>query len=328
MSKAAGTVLVFACLAVGACSGRGGEDDAPTTAVATRDPAATFAPLVRLHPREATFPGRAAKFVAHAGLEWAGGRCGYERDLTPSGTVGPSPPSPLPPLVAWRLGHGRGYTAFRTRADCRTPRPGLYSTVQLTRPFDTEDRPVGLPVDEGFNLDIVSAILDGEDRRNADGSLADAPTYYAIERAGQAGIRISYWMVFGRQQPPPDSDDGGREGDWERVDVITRPGHRPGTHVPLTVEYHDADRRTRHVAWSDVELAAGTHPVVYLDRGMHTPRPKRTCRGCTDWRTWERLRDVRRERWYGYGGGWGGYGPGDQRSGPSGPSPFEIGPRP
>ena len=303
----------------------------PAASVSTRDPAIAFAPLVRLDRRETAFPADATRLVAHAGLEWSSRRCGYDRDITPSGTLGPGAPSPLPPLVAGRLGRGQGYRA-RTLPDCETPRGPVFSTVQRTRPFDTEDRPVGLPVGEGFNLDIVSAILAGE-RRLDDGALVGVPAYYALDDAmvaGRPGIRLSYWMVFGLQLQPRGSELASREGDWERVDVLARAGRRPGRYVPLAVEYHRGGDRARRVAWGEAELAGPgrTHPVAYLERGMHTPRPDRTCRRCTDWRTWRNLRDVRREPWFGYGGGWGAMGDSDEGSGPSGPSPFVLGPSP
>jgi hypothetical protein len=333
MRRASALSTALVCLATAACGDDSNVRSATAPAVPSKDLATAFAPLVRLDRRERALPASASHLLANSGLEWGrADRCGFGRDVTPSATLAPGESSPLPPLVPARLGRQPGYKAYALRPDCEPKRDVAYSTAQHTRPFDRENRPAGLRIDEGFNLDIVSAVLYGRRRLARDGSLAAVPAYYALANAGTAarpGIQVSYWLAFGAQQQP---DPGGesREGDWERIDVLTRPGRRRGLYVPMAVEYHHDNGRSRRVPWSATPLdgPGGTHPVAYLDRGMHTPRPGRTCRSCTDWKTWNRLREVRREPWYGYGGGWGAIGDSDEESGPAGPSPFELGQAP
>jgi hypothetical protein len=65
-----------------------------------------------------------------------------------------------------------------------TPRRAVYSTVQRTRPFDTEDRPAGLPVNEGFNLE-------GERRLGPDGSLVASPPITHWTRPQSTGDAVS-----------------------------------------------------------------------------------------------------------------------------------------
>jgi hypothetical protein len=324
----ANIVLVAMALAVvtlAACGAGGGDRQGP---IATDDPARAFAPLVRLANGETTFPVSALFILDNSGLEWAGGPCGFERDITPSAELAPGESSPLPPLVPARL--GREPDSYKVRPHyngCHRLRSEVFTSAQRTRPFDTEDRPVGLHLDEGFNLDLQLGPARGRRRLGPDGSLIGAPTYYAVERAkvdGRSGLRISYWILFGVEARTDRYGETLREGDWERIDVLAQRG--PGKHryTPHTVDYR-IGKRVERVTWDDVQLTRGAHPVVYLDRGLHTPRPAGQCDGCTEWRTWRRLRDVRAEAWWGYGGGWGEIGSNDADSGPSGPSPFEIG---
>jgi hypothetical protein len=324
----AGGLLIVAALA-GATVSACGEADSPVRAtVVTDDPATTFAPLVRLADGERTFPIGARFLLDHAGLEWAGGPCGAESDVTVSAQSVRTGPVSLPPLVPARLGREPRAYRFRPKRDCRRPRPEVFTTAQRTRPFDTEDRPAGLHVDEGFNLDVASEALSPRRRLGPDGSVAGVPGYYAVERtrsAGRPAIRLSYWILFPVEE---EVDAYGpvmmREGDWERVDVVAERGPGRGNYTPLAVEYSVGDR-VKRVGWSDAELASGTHPVVYLERGRHTPRPTGKCGDCVEWRTWRLLRDVREEPWWGYGGGWGAIGGSDEYSGPLGPTPFDIG---
>lgn len=324
------TLIVGAATAsCGDSGGSSGSGQTPEPVVA-RSPATAFAPLVRIDGRERAFPMSAAHFIAQSGLEWEGGACSLERDVTASATSRAAASQPIPLLDPVRLGHEPAYRVRDAGPGCA--HRNVYSTVQRTRAFDTEDRPAGLQPEEAFNLDILTDAQPGRLRTGPDGQLVGVPVYYAIEGEGGAGatadLRISYWIAFGREHvpgPAPGSP-GDHEGDWERIDVLLESARGRHAYVPRAVEYRQR-RGTLRVPWDEAERAGpgASHPVVQLDPGIHTPRPPGDCDDCVDWRTWQLLRDVRREPWWGYGGGWGEVGSNDETSGPLGPSPFEIG---
>ena len=327
--------VIAVAIAVCASSSCGGEEPERRAApVATGDPAVAFAPLVRLHPRERLLPIGADRFIANAGLEWGGGPCRFEIDVAASEASQRAAGERVPPLSVRRLGREPGYEVTAKREDCITSRGRSYSTIQRTRAFDRDDRPPGLYVDEGFGLDILTDAQPGDRSRVRHGSLAAVPVYAASELAtvdGRPGLRIGYWMLYGRgdvTRPEPGEQDY-HEGDWERVEVLLRRGGGPGSHRLVTVRYRIGERWLSLPA-QRVELAGPgrRHPVVYAERGTHTPRLEAEWRRWIDWRTWERLRDVRRESWFGYGGGWGAIGDTAATSGPLGPSPFDVGPAP
>jgi hypothetical protein len=331
MALAALSVL----LAVVASCGGGGEASDSQRAIATRDLVTTFAPLVYLSGREPWYPMSAARFLANSGLEWDEGPCRYERDVSASASSAALAGSPVRELDASKLGREPAYRVRGLSADCVSPRPGTYSSAQHTRPFDREDRPVGLYLDEGFHLDILTAAQPGRRRVGSDGSLAGVPVYYARDRMGvhgRPGIRLSYWMAFGRgdvPKPEPEAETY-HEGDWERVDVLVQI-KRPGRYLPVAVHLYEGGDRLHEIPWSDIERdgPGAAHPVVRLARGTHAPRRSSGgCARCIPWRTWRLLRNVRREPWFGYGGGWGSSGNADDTSGPLGPSPFDLGPSP
>lgn len=326
----------IACCAAIAC-GDGSDGDAPAAPIEARDPAVTFAPLVMLHGREPTFPISTEHFLKNSGLEWAGGPCPLEQDVAIglrsrrlSGGVPPGA-KPVPPMTAKGLGGDRAYRFTPWTSNCVKTRGRTFASNQRTRPYDVEDRPLGLYVDEGFNLDILTDYQPGPRRLAADGSVTGVPAYYAREDVtadGRRALRISYWLLFGRGQTP-DPKTGKpvvHEGDWERIDVLLRRGRKASSYVPVNVRFR-VDGRFETVAWEGVERRGpgSTHPVAYLSRAAHTPYPSAaTTGGRVPWRTWDRLRDVRREPWFGYGGGWGAFGASAAESGPLGPSPFEL----
>jgi hypothetical protein len=330
---AAGLGAVVLAFAAGGC---GEEGEAPATIV-TGDPAATFAPLVRLHPRERSFPMSARRFLAKSGLEWSGGPCPLEIDVSASASSRAAAGDRIPPLDPTKLGTEPAYKVRPHVSNCIDLRPHTYSTTMRTRPFDTDDRPVGLQVDEGFSLDILSNAQPGRLRLGGDGTLAGVPAYYARDPSsigGRTGLRLSYWLLYGRgKAPDPDQGDRlvGHEGDWERVDVLVRRERGRDRYTPVSIQHFSGGERRLVTPWNDTERAgaSSTHPVVYAARATHTPGPRGDCiPSCTDWKTWRLLRDVREEAWFGYGGGWGAFEPTAAAAGPLGPSPFQLGPSP
>lgn len=302
-------------------------------AVKTANPAAAFAPLVELADRERSYPVSADYFLRSSGLEFVGNLCpGIELDIAAGPISRPLVGQPVPLLKPRKLAHDPAYRSRAVGTDCKY-RSDSYTTTQRTRPFDRDDRPAGLNVDEGFNLDILTEQQPGKRRLGGDGSFVGVPIYVHQNDEwvdGRSGVRLSYWMLFGRGQRR-DPETGKRiqhEGDWERVDVLlVREGKRKAQrYEPVAAEYR-IDGRLQASSWDELETdATGNHPLAYLAAASHTPYPHAADPDAKrlPWRTWRRVRDVTREPWYGYGGGWGAFGFTDVATGPLGPSPFEL----
>jgi hypothetical protein len=342
---AAVTGLLVACLASG-CSRSASDDD--DGAIATADPAATFAPLIVLAGDERWLPLGAEEFIDGSVLRWLAGACGDD-ELAAGSAAAHATSKRLPKLATARLGGDRPYSsAPRRPPDCR-PRPReRFTTAEFTHPFDVL-RANDIAFDEGFYLDLRDSARAGRHPNRV-------PVYYEVDRervGGGPGLRVSYWLLFGRHAPAlPRAvrHRFSREGDWERVAVLLR---RVGgdRYRPFAVRYY-GQGGFEDVAWRSARLVAGgraanaTHPVVYSARGSHVllAAPGRypytvevtgdnggrftaadvaaRCPGCLRWRTWRLLRDVADEPWHGYGGGWGAAAGSDANSGPLGPSPF------
>jgi hypothetical protein len=327
---------------VAAC---GDSDAGPARAdgpVRTASPETAFAPLVYLHPDERWLPASARDFIAESDLIWAGGR------VCPGRVVTTEP-------AASRLGRDGGYRQRPLERPCRGHGPIAYSATDLTRPHSRKGRPAGLPLDQGFYLDVhTDDFRDRRDiRRSASGSdLRDVPVYAERESAWAGGgpaVRITYWMLYAGSLPEASvrvAEALAYEGDWQRVSVLLR--DRPGSddYTPVSVRYHVRDGY-RDVPWRDVELVAAegqdeaSHPVVLSALG-HAPYPhpgayawrvfvagaERTvrdrpddCVRCPRWRTWRKVLDAQAQRWHGYGGAWGTPGADSRTTGRLGPAP-------
>jgi hypothetical protein len=92
------------------------------------------------------------------------------------------------------------------------------------------------------------------------------------------------------------------------------------------VRYHQHDSH-QDLPWSKVPKQ-GNHPLVFTAKGSHASysKPGRhhyftdvAGRG-KQWKTWNNLRTLRNQAWYGYGGAWGEVGVSKHTTGPSGPS--------
>jgi hypothetical protein len=328
--RAVGTTLTAVVIA--AMSGCSATAENPPQGIETSDPAATFAPMIAVHPRERWLPIAADEFIAGSTLRWRDGDCGDDAIAASAGAGATG----VPRLNPARLGLARRPYQHRPGRppDCATGR--LFATSGYTRPNDPL-RANDIPRDEGFYLDL------DDSRRVATASKRIVPTYFERHRTTrpeERSLRITYWMLFRMHQPPGPpalTESAGHEGDWERVSVLLRVV-APDRYVPLSVRYHDEDARaryadnTRDVPWRSVRRVARsgrtrTHPVALAARGSHTlyPKPVRArvvthgittgrrklydnalaCPKCVAWRTWRDLRSATKEPWYGYGGGWG-----------------------
>lgn len=360
--RALATLLaLLAALAVGACGGSSSADEERVAPVETSDPAVAFAPLTHLHSAERWFPVSAQEFIDYSTLSWAVDDCsdatlaigGPRRRL---GRDSEKVPVTNPEL----LGHAPGYRHRPLDSTCSKHRPASYSTVEHTRPFDTAGRPAGLPANDGFYLDLLSARHYGHrpERRGGQRVMRDVPVYVErqSERVGrQPGLRLTYWMLYADTVPPGLSYDVANlfahEGDWERVSVLLRrDGER--RYQPVSMRFH-VHGRSRDVPWAELERASGdddkqaNHPVIYAARGTHAPYPDagtdrprlrsggraypiydlrdEPCAECPEWRSWDLLLDAPAQGWYGYGGAWGLVYETPETSGSLGPSPYVPG---
>jgi len=236
-----------------------------------------------------------------------------------------------------------------------------YATTQLARPHDPHPgHPRGLLYQEGFHLDLLAPRRDDPLVEDGEGRAVGAvPVYYERwnERVrGKPGMRITYWFLFDESVPggPRSAADPFRhEGDWERTSVLLQHGQRADEYLPVSVRYF-VHLHAEDIPWRKAEVVAGdgrpgpaTHPVVYSARGKHTTYPPpggrdvkvqvteggrlrklvipdetANCPACIPWRTWRKLRDVRLQPWYGYGGAWGSAGDDGSTTGSLGPSRF------
>ena len=280
----------------GQAEGAAGGNGSPPAEVAR------LAPLVYLHPDEQYGPMGAQDFINHSELRWAhDSGC---RDAKKAGRCAVS---------AAGLGDG-GYSDGTSNALCMR-NDDSHSTTDRTRPHDS---PLG---GEGFFLDL--------DNGHRGGTGTGAPVYYE----SVPGKSVTYWFFYGYSQPPgPDPITGriSHEGDWERVTILLDERGQPKDAVFY------AHEGSCSVPWSQVERSGG-RPVIYSAEGSHASYPSagghasgfpgiddRAARG-DQWRTWNNLRDVRTQPWYGFGGAWGEVGEFKETTGPLGPSPYKGG---
>jgi hypothetical protein len=352
-----GLIALALALALAGC-GASEQATEPVRAAKTSSPATTFAPLVQLDAREKWRPMSTEQFLRSSSLEWTGGPCPLEANLAAGPNSSRTTGEGAPPLDAGRLGGPGSYSYRPRRADCRGTGSRSYSTADHTRPHDS-GRAASLADDEGFNLDLLTSVYGGDQRTTRDGDdvlVEGVPAYYAREQAqvdGGPGLRLTYWLLYGREELFQPNGDLVRhhEGDWERIDVLVRRSGSGDRYLPVAVRLHVVDGRTQTVPWQQLERAASdadapaTHPVIFAARASHTPyaRPgqferrvrssyddrwKRvreqapSCPDCLGWRTWAQLRPVRKQPWYGYGGGWGANSSTADAAGPLGPSPY------
>jgi hypothetical protein len=113
---------------------------------------------------------------------------------------------------------------------------------------------------------------------------------------GEPGLRLTYWVPVNGS---------------ERVRVAVLLRGEGDEYEPVAVTVPGARGAARELPWAGVRAVAGdgaapaSHPVVNAtrdSRGLDArPRP---CRGCTPWRTWDRLRPAPGQSWYGFTPPW------------------------
>jgi len=313
------TAFVLCALAV-TTSGCGDDESSADSAAAihTSAPERTFAPLVELAPDEPYRPMSARWFIERSALTIAEDRDCNDRMIA----VGRTLPELHDDVTDWiypkALGHGPHYYRNPYDENCEAVFDGRFYTDQLTRPHDPGNRVETARAAVGFQLDLV----DGA--RGGPASLGATPVYVEQTEEGDAGVRLTYWMLFGMHA----GDGPPHEGDWERVDVLLR---RAGddSYVPLAVQLRAGGGgavpdELGERPWTAIDRVDGTHPLLAAASGSHAlgPSPPGSCAGCVPWRTWRVLSDARDQLWYGFGGAWGEVGPTDATTGPLGPHGF------
>jgi hypothetical protein len=271
-----------------------------------------------LHPSETYWPVAAEEFLRRSALVFAHDNGCPDRMLAAAGTLDPV-----------RLGTG----LYRNRAATErcTELGRFFRSNDHTRPFDGGR--TGLAGGEGFALDLRGGGA-GYPPSPADPSVyTGVPAYYSYV----PGRFITYWFSYAFSVPGFVATSlAGHEGDWERVSV------RLGSDdVPTQLAFFFHDEPPRIVAWTSLRKE-GTHPIVYSASGSHgsyatAGLQARSClrtrigsfcgRDRTGegraWRTWESLRNLCDELWYGYGGAWGAVSPlGTYTTGALPPSPY------
>ncbi len=312
------------------------------------DPVTQLAPLIHLHARETSFPISADRFIERATLKWKDGPCLKLDDVATGRQADRKTADPtVPRLDPARMGGSEPYSRRALDPACRRPKGRRYTTADLTRPYDDGDRAPGLDNESGFYLDLLSDSRDGDPSfatSNGQRYLRHVPVYYERERVtidGQPHERFTYWLLYGyRGAPRPGAESvGADEGDWKRLDVITRTAAGARRWIPVAVRLHADDGQTWEVPWSSLGRD-GSHPVLYSAPmghvlypapGYHWRRaqvegeelPLRdtaaSCPECPRLDSWRDVRQAARQPWFGFGGGWGLSFAGSDTSAPLGP---------
>lgn len=294
------TMAVSACVALVACGPEkpkeytGAEPSQASAAAAAR-----FAPLVRLAKNESLMPMDATRFIERSALRFD--HEGLCRDEAP--IADPTDPR--------RLG-------LRTTKPYRHQRvqPGSPSSKPVTCPGHGGPEHATTDTAAGFYLDPPKEIRKGEG--------PGAPVYWEHHkhRTDPARTAYVYWFFYAYNKLTP----GNRhEGDWERVAVQLRDG-KPEA---VTFAKHGSDPCS--VKWSDLDQQGG-HPTVYSARGSHGSYATddyhwvggtvdRTSKDGVEWQTWNNVRPVDGEPWWGYAGWWGSQQHVKGFNGPMGPYP-------
>jgi hypothetical protein len=290
------------------------------------DPVYCYAPEVRLHPNETTFPMGIGSFIAQSSLRWAhDGGCPDE-EVEDYGNIDQGRLSGL---------FGAPYEERQAKPLKKLclPEGRPFGSDELTRPSQPKkEKPDRLAANEGFYLDLQNGARGGDPVSAGESTAASYVSY-------EPGEYIDYWFMYGFNPGPariceallldPSSKKclalkfaDRHEGEWERIMVELNPD---GTAAGAVYFAHTCPGV--RIPWDDVPKADDSHPVVYSAWGSHASYASevditypgacpsyqkgqgigdQTRDGGVTWKTWEHgLTDVATEEWYGFGGAWG-----------------------
>lgn len=307
------------------------------------DPVFCYAPEVRLHPDEDSFPLGTDEFVSHSKLKWAHDSGCFDDVVRETGSINPSQLGQGPDVYSW---HQAGNKL------CGEEKKEYFAN-QVTRPgTETKYKAKGMALDEGFFLDLENDWRGG-DTPAADGDEINTPVTYNFNPGDGKKKKgfITYWFMYGFNPgaPGPGAIVDRHEGEWERITVVLSP-----TNHATGVTYFQHLCNGEEVSWATMtdgdpangEVTQTTHPVVYSANGSHASFKNLVdlgavgITGCkfkgpinqglydvTDdgghvWPTWKNLRDATKAPWYGYGGAWGEVGA--NATGPLGPPCYTL----
>ena len=276
-------------------------DVASGAAVSKKEAVKAYAPLVYLfpfgsaHTQERHRPMDARTFVRESNLRWShSALTGCDHQVAGHG------PKP-------RLGSTSNPYTHQQGCDHDD---GRFESTDFTRPRDEDSATRG---SEGFFLDPDEDILDGTG--------TSAPVYYEFK----AGKYITYWLFYPYSEPVSTAPGlFAHQGDWERITVKLNADNR-ATHVAYFAHNGACVQRYRTPG-----ARFRGHPKVFAAVGSHasypTPGTHETDVASDQgprWRTYLKLRDVKKESFYGFGGAWGEVGNIKDTTGPLGPSRYK-----
>jgi hypothetical protein len=316
-SVAGPVVAASVLMALTACDPGPGQAQSPPTTQGSAAPtsagrpdpkhsvelAERFAPLVILGKDEKYRPIDATTYIESSRLMW-------NRDAGCPDDVVDEHPDPRSLAEPGR--YRRKESADNSLPlPCKRQGPD-YDTTQRTRPLDTEE--LG---DEGYFLDDPTNAL-------REKGTTSAPVFVQYvdgtgPNAGKTGYVYWFFYPWNRWTNPAGGVGGNHESDWERVSVVANAAGNP---EGVVFSQHLTKCR---MSWADV-AGEGGRPTVYSAVGTHGSYPVGDARYTIDlpkalevitaledqtsksgerWQTWNNVREVEREPWWGYAGGWG-----------------------
>ena len=266
-----------------------------------------YAPLLRFSRQETHYPIDPALFVARSRLRRLGwSHLAYDGYWNPGtrgwDACGPSHP---PPAHAVNPDLGQACAAMQAEAPGRAGKCGNRRPNDLANVWGGERA--------GYALELTQAFA--RDLRGVPGA-APFLLYDRYQREGPSGCWdvISYWFFYALNPHVI-----AHEGDWEPVTVVVD----EAGHAALRTDCRDVMRLQ---SFETIELAEGTHPVIYVEPGSHRacPEPGRGddngAAGAVLLKSWRLApRDVQALPWSCYDGAWGRVGATEATTGPLGP---------
>lgn len=277
---------------------------APPVERGKREVAKRLAPQVRLHPEEKNFPGDATEFVEQSTLLF------YHQGVCQE-------------VAAERVDEGklaRGeYTYPREDSSCGRNTVGKeYRSDEWA---EEDDKALG------FVLDLADEARPGH--KPVD-DVVSAPVYWQYVPGEPGKGAYVYWLFY-----PYNDFNNNHEADWEKVAV------QVDGDDPEGVVFWKHNVPACRIPWDSLGNTDG-HPVTYAANGSHGSYPTageftrydnkqlgtdRTSDEGARWSSWQEVREVPAEPWYGYRGLWGDVLPvdvpvvGDKFQGIGGPNP-------
>lgn len=295
-----------------------------------------FAPLLIFHETEAWWPMQVDRFLAHSSLKWR--HAALWRGAPRGRRVICRATNELIAESVSQYSLSNNSYVHSARKLVRDRRSGKYRCVHrskkyhgddYTRPYENVAPRKGLSVREGFFLDVPNGVHPGQ-RDVMESGLV--PVYYEWRPGTDTrdGF-VTFWFFYGYSTAPdqlPLSTSCCHEGDWEHISIRLGPGNQP----EAVAYFKHHERTPTPIPWNEVQKDRDGHPYVYVARGGHASYHNTDCGGLpygdrcgtgTTWETWRNVDPARTQPWYGFGGGWGGPGTGNNRTGPTGPSPYK-----